>query len=73
MDVLNLSSDLAMDPHESFCFGQRRQRLLQLIIGLKIKCFVVHFESLVKLFGLMLLWHRDLIKATEKTRLDTPD
>ena len=45
--------DLALDPHESSCFGQRSQRLIQLIVSIMIEYFVVHFETLVKFFGLM--------------------
>ena len=49
-----LSTVLALDPHETSCFGQRSQRLIQLIGTIMTKDFVVHFESLVELFGLVL-------------------
>lgn len=45
---------LALDPHETSCFGQRSQRLIQLIGTIMTKGFVVHFESHVELFGLVL-------------------
>ena len=53
LDVLSLFKDLALDPHESSYFGQRSQRLIQLIVSIMIEYFVIHFETLVKFFGLM--------------------
>ena len=45
------------ETHESFCFDQRGQSLIQLIGSIMIKCFVVHLESIVKLFCLVFYQH----------------
>ena len=36
-DVLTLSTDFALDPHEGSCFALRSQRLIE-----RMKCVVVH-------------------------------